>query len=122
MNNHTCGLLTPMIEFLNRRSAPIVIAGTSFSLEQGKCIQSDIGKGVTKDYLVDFQTLTIKEVESYLEYYLDLSGCNFKDIEEWKYLACHPRLAAHLVLEIIHEENASKGNISKQDILKASVA
>ena len=97
-----------MVEFLYRQPVSIVIAGTSFSLEQGKSIQSNIGKGITDDYIVNFQTLTIKDVESYLEYYLDLSECNFKDIEEWKYLEGRPRFAARLVLEIIREESISK--------------
>jgi hypothetical protein len=110
-----------MVEFLNNRSASIVIAGTSFSLEQGKSIQSNIGKGVTDDYIVNFQSLTVEEVESYLEHYLDLSKCNFKDIEERKYLAGRPRLAARLILEIIREENISKGKKSEQDVLKAAV-
>ena len=110
-----------MLEFLYQQPVSIVIAGTSFSLEQGKSIQSDIGKGVTDDYIVNFQTLTIEEVESYLERYLDLSKCNFKDIEERKYLAGRPRLAARLILEIVREEKISKEKKSKQDVLKAAV-
>src|SRR5207247_47097 len=77
--------------------------------------------GITDDYIVNFQTLTIKDVESYLEYYLDLSECNFKDIEEWKYLEGRPRFAARLVLEIIREESISKEDKNKRDVLKAAV-
>lgn len=110
-----------MVEFLYRQPVSIVIAGTSFSLEQGKSIQSDIGKGITDDYIVNFQTLTVEEVESYLMHYLNFSDCNFNDIEERKYLAGRPRLAARLILEIIREESISKGEKSKQDVFKAAV-
>jgi hypothetical protein len=110
-----------MVEFLDRQPVSIVIAGTSFSLEHGKSIQSDIGKGITDDYIVNFQSLTIEEVKSYLEHYLDLSKCNFKDIEEWKYLEGRPRLAARLISEIIREEDISKGDKNKQDVLKVAI-
>ncbi|RIA86752.1 hypothetical protein C1645_828827 [Glomus cerebriforme] len=58
------GLLTPLVVFLYQFQAP---AGTSFSLEYGSTIYSDIGKGSITNYLIDFEILTIEMIESYLE-------------------------------------------------------
>src|SRR3954447_8368244 len=49
------GLLTPMVVFLFKQSTSIVISGTSFSLSQGESVLSDIGKGVTSEYLDKFE-------------------------------------------------------------------
>ncbi|CAB5390881.1 unnamed protein product [Rhizophagus irregularis] len=117
---HDSGLLTPLVMFLDNFQVPIVIAGTSFSLEYGKS-NSDIGKGKTPDYLIDFEMLTVENIESYLERFLNLSDCNLKDIVELKYLAGRPRFAAHIVLEVIHLEKNGNGFISKQDVLKEAI-
>ena len=106
--------------FLNHFQVPIVIAGTFFSLEYGRTIYSGIGKGATTDYLVDFEILTDKMIESYLKRFLNLSDCNLKDIIEFKNLAGRPRFATRLVLEIIRLEEKSK-DLSKQDVLESAV-
>lgn len=64
--------LTPLVMFLYQFQAPVVIAGTSFSLEYGRSIYGDIGKGTTVDYLIDFEMLTVEMIESYLERFLNL--------------------------------------------------
>ncbi|CAB4491594.1 hypothetical protein RhiirA5_418499 [Rhizophagus irregularis] len=117
---HDSGLLTPLVMFLDNFQVPIIIAGTSFSLEYGKS-NSDIGKGKTPNYLIDFEMLTVENIESYLERFLSLSDCNLKDIVELKYLAGRPRFAARIVLEVIRLEKNGNGFISKQDVLKEAI-
>ncbi|RGB23484.1 hypothetical protein C1646_806432 [Rhizophagus diaphanus] len=82
--NHSeklCGLLTPIVEILNLFKILIVVAGTSFSLKQGSEIQSDIGKDNISEFLIDFKTTESKDVEAYVNRYLNLSEWNIKKIE-----------------------------------------
>jgi hypothetical protein len=80
-----------MVVFLFEHRASIVISGTSFSLEQGESVLSDVGKGVTNEYLDEFGSFSIENLESYLGSLLELSECDLRSIEEFKYLIGRPR-------------------------------
>jgi hypothetical protein len=110
-----------MVVFLFEQRASIVISGTSFSLSQGESVLSDIGKGVTNEYLDEFGSFTIKNVESYLESLLELSDCDFTSIKEFKCLAGRPRFASRLVMEIIRVEGKCGETESKQNVLKIAI-
>jgi len=115
------GLLTPMLEFLiPSHKIPVVIAGTSFTLKHGDKVESDVGKTTNENVIMDFETLTIDKVKAYIKHYLNLSGCDIGRIEDWKYLAGRPRLAARLLREIVQGENREQ-NETKQAVLERAV-
>ncbi|RUS19891.1 hypothetical protein BC937DRAFT_86768, partial [Endogone sp. FLAS-F59071] len=115
------GLLMPMLEFLiPSHPIPVVIAGTSFTLKHGDIVESGVGKTTNENIIMDFEMLTIDKVKAYIEHYLDLSGCNIERIEDWKYLAGRPRLAARLLCEIIQGENRGQ-SVTKQTVLERAV-
>ena len=118
-NGHDRGLLTPIIYCLPENIS-IVMAGTSFSLRHGDSVISDVGKLISVDYLSDFQTLTIEDVEAYIRSYLNLSDCKIENIENWKYLAGRPQLAARLIYETVQEERHNVTE-SKQAVLEKAV-
>ncbi|PKY47329.1 hypothetical protein RhiirA4_462483 [Rhizophagus irregularis] len=121
LNGKPCGLLTPMVVFLFDQRASIVISGTSFSLEQKESVLSDVSKGVINEYLDEFGSFTIENIESYLRSLLELSECDLKSIEEFKCLIGHPCFASRLVVEIIRVENKYGENKSKQDVFKEAI-
>ncbi|GJJ78316.1 hypothetical protein EMPS_10675 [Entomortierella parvispora] len=121
-NDHGRGVLTPLLEFIAPLAIPVLVSGTSFTLRHGEKVLSDIGKGVSENYISDYKPLTMAQVEAYIQRYLDLSGCDFTAIEQWKYLAGRPRLASRLVLEIVQaEENQGKSQ-TKQWVLEKAVS
>ncbi|KAF9201189.1 hypothetical protein BGZ49_008578 [Haplosporangium sp. Z 27] len=121
VNNHNRGLLTPMLQLLVGINMPVMIAGTAFTLRHGQQIQSGIGKGVSNSYLSEFELLTIDQVKTYIESYLDLSGCDASTIDNWKYLMGRPRLSARLLAEIIEAEKKFGESKSKQYVLEWAV-
>ncbi|CAG8657254.1 4935_t:CDS:2, partial [Paraglomus brasilianum] len=118
IHGNPCGLLTPMLEFLiPSRKIPVVIAGTLFTLKHGDKVESDVGKTTNENVIMDFETLTIDKVKAYIKHYLNLSGCDIGRIEDWKYLAGCPCLAAQLLCEIVQGENHEQ-NETKQTVLE----
>ena len=107
--------------FLFEQRVSIVVSGTSFSLEQGESILSDIGKGVINEYLDEFESFTTENVETYLENLLELSDCDLKSIKEFNCLAGRPRFASRLVVEIIRVEAKCGKTESKQNVLKIAI-
>ncbi|KAF9404713.1 hypothetical protein BGZ76_006838 [Entomortierella beljakovae] len=122
-NGHPRGLLTPMLECIARYSMPVIIAGTAFTLQHGQQVQSDIGKGVSGDYLSDFEVFAIEDVKTYVEGYIDLTDCNHEVIDDWKFLEGRPRLSARLVSEIIMTESKLNptATMTKQEVLESAV-
>ena len=108
-----------MIEILRLFEISTVIAGTAFTLKQGSDVQSNIGKGNEAKYIINFNTIDSKEVETYIMRYLDLSDCELGKIEDSKYLVGRPRLMARLVMEIINAEKVPREN--KQIALEYAV-
>lgn len=120
INDHPRGLLTPMLQCIASCDIPVVIAGTAFMLQHGQQVQSDIAKGVSKDFLSDFKVFAIEDVKSYIEGYIDLTDCNIEAIDNWKYLEGRPRLSARLVSEIIKAESTN-ATMPKQEVLEIAV-
>ncbi|GJJ75042.1 hypothetical protein EMPS_07400 [Entomortierella parvispora] len=114
--DHGRGILTPLLEHISPYPIPVLIAGTSFTLQHGRKVKSDI------NFISDYKPLSIAEVEAYIQKYLDFSDCDFTAIEEWDYLAGRPRLASRLLLEIVQAENNHGESQTKQWILEKAVS
>ena len=111
-NGHNRGLLTPILSAITQTNAGFITAGTAFTMSDGKSVASDIGKPRVPT-VTEFNPLGEKDVERYLDMYLDIDMEDLHSSKDWSLIVdSRPRLAAVLLSKIIDEEGK---HINKDD-------
>ena len=85
-NNNTRGILTPILQFINKHSISMIVSGTAFTLHGPDTIQSDIGRTDQSRIFQKYKPLTNEEIFEYVKHFLDLSDCEVNCINCFHYL------------------------------------